>query len=74
VKKTSIYLDAELDEALARRAAVVGVTKAELIRDVLRDAVGRRQQPRIKAIGVGEGPGWISQDVDRALAESGFGE
>lgn len=74
VKKTSIYLEPELDEALVRRAVVVGVTKAELIRAVLREAVGRRHQPRIEAIGVGEGPGWISQDVDRALGESGFGE
>jgi hypothetical protein len=74
VKKTSIYLEPELDLALARRASLVGVTKAELIRQALRVAVGDATQPRLKAIGVGSGPGWISSDIDRALRESGFGE
>jgi len=74
VKKTSIYLEPELDRALARRAAATGVTKAELIRETLRTAVRATKQPRLRAIGVGSGPGWISSDVDRALGESGFGE
>jgi hypothetical protein len=74
VKKTSIYLEPELDLALARRAATVGVTKAELIREALRAAVGGSTQPRLRAIGVGSGPGWVSSDIDRALQESGFGE
>jgi hypothetical protein len=74
VKKTSIYLEPELDLALARRAATVGVTKAELIREALRVAVGGSTQPRLRAIGVGSGPGWVSSDIDRALQESGFGE
>jgi hypothetical protein len=73
VKKTSIYLEPELDLALARRAATVGVSKAELIREALRVAVGGSTQPRLRAIGVGSGPGWVSSDVDRALQESGFG-
>lgn len=74
MKKTSIYLEPELDRALARLAAAEGVSKAELIRETLRRAVDGRTQPRLKAIGVGSGPGWISSDVDRALRESGFGE
>ncbi len=74
MKKTSIYLEPELDLALSRRAALVGMTKAELIRSALRAAVSGSKQPRIRAIGVGSGPGWISSDVDRALHESGFGE
>ena len=74
VKKTSIYIEPELDLALARRAAIAGVTKAELIRLALRDAVSGSAQPRLEAIGVGSGPGWVSSDVDRALRESGFGE
>lgn len=74
MKKTSIYLEPELDLALSRRAAVAGITKAELIRETLRAALGGSTQPRLQAIGVGEGPGWISQDIDRALRESGFGE
>ena len=73
MKKTSLYLEPELDLALARRAAIVGVTKAELIRQALRDAVGNSAQPRLEAIGVGSGPGWVSSDIDRALRESEFG-
>ena len=73
MKKTSIYLEHDLDLALARRAALEGVTKAELIRDALRAAVRSTTQPRLKGIGVGQGPGWISSDVDRALREQGFG-
>ena len=74
MKKTSIYLEPELDLALTRRATIVGVTKAELIRQALRAAVRDSSQPRLRAIGVGSGPGWISSDIDRALRESGFGE
>lgn len=74
MKKTSIYLEPELDLALKRRAALVGVTKAELIRATLRRAVARTPQPRIQAIGVGEGPGDVADNVDRYLLETGFGE
>ena len=74
MKKTSIYLEPELDRALARRAAAEGVSKAELIRETLRRAIDGQSQPRLMAIGVGSGPGWVSSDVDRALHESGFGE
>lgn len=74
MKKTSVYLEPELDLALARRAAMTGVTKAELIRQALRAAVAGSARPRLRAIGVGSGPGWISSDVDRALDETGFGE
>ena len=42
VKKTSIYLEPELDEALARRAADEGLTKAEFIRRTLAGAVQSR--------------------------------
>ena len=35
MKKTSLYLDPDLDEALARRAADEGLTKAEFIRRTL---------------------------------------
>lgn len=48
LKKTSIYLDAALDEALARRAAEDGVTKAELIRTTLAGAVSGPRRPRLQ--------------------------
>jgi predicted DNA-binding protein len=46
VKKTSLYLPPELDEALARRAADEGLTKAELIRRALEAVVQRPRRPR----------------------------
>jgi hypothetical protein len=46
VKKTSLYLEPELDEALARRAADDGITKAELIRRTLTGAVQRAARPK----------------------------
>ncbi len=51
LKKTSIYLDDELDAKLARRAAEEGVTKAELIRRVLTAAVSRPQRVKPRAVG-----------------------
>jgi predicted DNA-binding protein len=51
LKKTSIYLDEELDQALARRAAEEGITKAEFIRRTLAAAVQRHKRPRPEAVG-----------------------
>jgi hypothetical protein len=55
VKKTSIYLEPELDEALARRAADEGLTKAEMIRRILWAVVHQPARVRPKAIGLVEG-------------------
>jgi hypothetical protein len=46
VKKTSIYLEASLDDALAKRAAEEGITKAELIRRTLAGVVTRPKRPK----------------------------
>lgn len=73
MKKTSVYLEPELDRALARLAASQGISKAEAIRRALTEAVRGAPRPRITAIGVGEGPGDVSAEVDRHLAETGFG-
>lgn len=76
MKKTSIYLEDELDAALALRAAEEGVTKAEFIRRALGDAVGRsagpRPRPSIVAIATSGDP-HLSERVDDALADGGFG-
>jgi Ribbon-helix-helix protein, copG family len=73
VKKTSLYLDPDLDEALARRAADEGLTKAEFIRRTLAGAV---QKPRrIKpSVGVFRSTDGLSvrRDIDRMM--KGFGE
>ena len=74
MKKTSIYLDADVDLALRRRATAQGVTKAALICNVLASAVAPAARARPLACGVFSGPGDLARNVDRYLAESGFGE
>jgi predicted transcriptional regulator len=74
MKKTTIYLEPELDRAITRLAAERGITKAEAIRQALGSAVRETTRPRIAAIGVGAGPGDVADEVDRHLAETGFGE
>lgn len=73
MKKTSLYLDPQVDGALARRAAAEGITKAELIRRVLAEAAKPPMRPK-PSKGVFAHGGDVSRDVDRALAETGFGE
>jgi hypothetical protein len=72
MKKTSIYLDPEVDRALDRRALAEGTTKAALIRAALAAAAGISDRPRPRAIGVFSGPGDLSTNVDKYL--EGFGE
>ncbi len=73
MRKTTVYLDPELDHALGRLAATRRVSKAEVIREALREAAGSVERPRITAIGVAHGPGDVADNVDRHLAETGFG-
>lgn len=73
MKKTTVYLEPELDLALGRLATKRRVSKAEVIRDALRDATRHIERPRIAAIGVAHGPGDVADDVDRHLRETGFG-
>jgi ribbon-helix-helix CopG family protein len=73
MKKTSIYLDPEVDGALARRAAAEGITKAELIRRTLAEAAKPRTHPK-PSQAVFEGPGDVAANVDRYLAETDLGE
>jgi len=74
VKKTSLYLDPDVDAALSRIASRRGITKAELIRRALRDVAESEERPRLAAIGVGHGPGDVSADIDKHLRETGFGQ
>jgi len=74
VKKTSLYLDPAVDSSLARRAAREGVTKAELIRTILREAVDGARAPRPRALGLEfDAPPDVAENVDRYLGDYGFG-
>jgi hypothetical protein len=75
VKKTSLYLDPDLDEALARRAADEGLTKAEFIRRTLAAAMQKPKRPKPQAVGIIKGgrPD-IAENIEHYLGEMGFGE
>lgn len=73
MKKTTVYLEPELDRAIGRLASSRGLSKAETIRDALRAATAGVVRPRIGAIGVADGPGDVADEVDRHLAETKFG-
>lgn len=72
MKKTSLYIDPDVDRALGRRAALEGITKAEFVRRVLAAAVSGRSRPRAR--GVFEGSRDLGRESDRHLEETGFGE
>jgi predicted transcriptional regulator len=73
MKKTTVYLEPELDHALGRLAAKRHVSKAEVIRAALRDAAMHVERPRITGIGLAHGPGDVADNIDRHLAETSFG-
>lgn len=74
VRKTSIYIEPDVDVALARRAAAEGTTKAEIIRQALRAAATGSLRVKPQARGVFAGPPDLAERADEQLAESGFGE
>jgi hypothetical protein len=74
MKKTSIYIEPDVDVALSRRAAAEGKTKANLIRAALRQAAGSALRTKPRARGVFDGPADLAERADEHLAESGFGE
>jgi hypothetical protein len=73
MKKTSIYIEPDIDIALGRRAAAEGTTKAELIRRALRDAAGASLRVKPSGRGVFSGPSDLASRADEHLADSGFG-
>jgi hypothetical protein len=74
MKKTSIYIDPDVDVALSRRAAEEGTTKAELIRRALRDAMAQSVRVKPSARGVFAGPTDLAERADDHLRSSDFGE
>jgi len=73
MKKSSIYLDPELDRALSHAAARQKLSKAEFIRQTLNAAVAGEAVVRPRGIGVFDGPTDLAANADRHLAD-GFGE
>jgi Ribbon-helix-helix protein, copG family len=73
MRKTSICIDPAVDRALDRRAAAEGTTKAAIIRAALADAAAPAMRVKPHG-GVFDGPGDLSMNVDKYLAETGFGE
>ncbi len=75
MKKTSVYLDDELDRALAMRAVDEGITKAELIRRSLGGVISRPKRVKPTAAGIIKGGRTdVARNVDEYLRETGFGE
>jgi hypothetical protein len=72
VKKSSIYLDPDLDRALTHAAARRKLSKAEFIRQTLSAAVAGDVAVRPTGIGVFDGPSDLGANADRHL--EGFGE
>jgi hypothetical protein len=73
VKKTSIYIEPEVDLALDRRAAREHTTKAALIRDALREAADESLRPKPTGRGVFAGSADLAERIDEYLSRSGFG-
>jgi hypothetical protein len=74
VRKTSLYIEPEVDAALERRARAEGVAKAEIIRRALREAAREAPRPRFRNRGVIEHRHAVSEHVDEYLERWGFGE
>jgi len=74
VKKTSLYIEAEVDRRLQRRAAEAGVSKAEYIRRSLAEAARPPHRPQPRGRASFRGPADLAEELDSHLAEDAFGE
>ena len=72
--KTSLYIDPDVDAALAEQARAEGISKAELIRRRLREVAADAPPARLSGIGALRGaPPDLSTNFDYYLAQSDFG-
>ncbi len=72
MRKTSIYLDDDLDDAIEALARVERISKAEAIRRAIRTATEAWPRARF-LVGIGEGTGDVSENIDTYLDRDGFG-
>lgn len=73
MRKTTLYLPADLKSSIARLAEEEGLPEAEVIREALRAAVAqrRRPRPRVPLVDTGLGDPTIASRADEHL--DGFG-
>ncbi len=76
LRRTQIYLSADLSAALDRLAHDRGISRAEVLRQAARELLEREQasdeDPILGIVGLGDaGPGRVSEDHDRFLADLG---
>jgi len=75
VKRTTIYLDADLELALERETRRTGQPMAVVIREAVRQYLGREPKPGPPGAGAFDsGRTGTAADVDAALRDTGFGE
>jgi hypothetical protein len=74
MKKTSLYIEPEVDRALTRKAEAEGISKAELIRRELREAAADAPPPRFTGIGAIKGAPPDLAANDEYYLSQGFGE
>ena len=74
MKKTSGYINSDVDVSSPRRADAEGQTKAALTRAALREAAAGAIGIKPTAAGVFAGSADLSARVDEHIAASGFGE
>ena len=72
-RKSSLYVDQELDLAISHAAGRQGVSTAEFVRQALARAVGDAA-PAFTAIGAFDGPDDLGREDEAHLGRSGFGE
>ena len=72
VRKTSLYIDDDVDRALAAKAKRERISKAALIRRALEREAGRRPFVKPTRFGVFDGPADLAANSDKYLAD-GFG-
>lgn len=74
MRKTSVYLDDADARRLAMIAEVEGESQAAVLRKAIRSYVPRpRGERRFALDGVGEGPGGSVADLDERVLLEGFG-
>ena len=71
MEKTTVYVPADLKQAVARAAAAEGLSQAEWMRNTLRQASARAAPPKPRLPLFESGKPRLAEQIDQAL--EGFG-